>query len=199
MRMSSSLRCMTSSLEAVLELLAWGLEAHHGHAVLVMYLYVLDAAAYRVQGRVDLDDGVRPVDFDVIQIIAGHQWPTRLPASVSALMMWRAPMRCRMRACSLGHGLGPQVGDAGVQQVAGDDHRSLDAVADGHDGRVGELGGVGFSSMASHASVISALPGVADAADQRASELPGTCPLRAHPDPSGRGWRPRTRRNGPVR
>lgn len=60
-------------LGAVLELLAWGLEAHHGHAVLVMYLYVLDAAAYRVQGRVDLDDGVRPVDFDVIQIIAGHQ------------------------------------------------------------------------------------------------------------------------------
>ena len=41
-------------LGAVLELLAWGLEAHHGHAVLVMYLYVLDAAAYRVQGRVDL-------------------------------------------------------------------------------------------------------------------------------------------------
>ena len=41
----------------------------------------------------------------------------------------------------LGHGLGPQVGNAGVQQVAGDDHRSLDAVADGHDGRV-ELGGV---------------------------------------------------------
>ena len=47
-------------LGAVLELLAWGLEAHHGHAVLVMYLYVLDAAAYRVQGRVDLDDGVGP-------------------------------------------------------------------------------------------------------------------------------------------
>lgn len=36
-------------LGAVLELLAWGLEAHHGHAVLVMYLYVsmLRPTAYR--------------------------------------------------------------------------------------------------------------------------------------------------------
>ena len=36
-------------LGAVLELLAWGLEAHHGHAVLVMYLSssMLRPTAYR--------------------------------------------------------------------------------------------------------------------------------------------------------
>ena len=44
------------------------------------------------------------------------------------------------------HFVRPASGDGtwkldGIQQVAGDDHRSLDAVADGHDGRV-ELGGV---------------------------------------------------------
>ncbi len=41
-------------LGTVLELLAWGLEAHHGHAVFAVHLHVLDAAAYRVQGRVGL-------------------------------------------------------------------------------------------------------------------------------------------------
>lgn len=97
-------------LGAVLELLAWGLEAHHGHAVLVMYLYVLDAAAYRVQGRVDLDDGVRPVDFDVIQIIAGHQMAHALAGiglRVDDVAGADALQNARML---LGHGLGPQVG-----------------------------------------------------------------------------------------
>lgn len=35
-------------LGAVLELLAWGLEAHHGHTVFVVHLHVLDAATHRV-------------------------------------------------------------------------------------------------------------------------------------------------------
>ena len=89
----------------------------------------------------DLDDGVRPVDFDVIQIIAGHQMAHALAGiglRVDDVAGADALQNARML---LGHGLGPQVGNAGVQQVAGDDHRSLDAVADGHDGRV-ELGGV---------------------------------------------------------
>ena len=39
----------------------------------------------------------------------------------------------------LRHGLGPNVGDAGVEQIAGGNDGSFDAVADSHDGRV-EIG-----------------------------------------------------------
>ena len=36
----------------------------------------------------------------------------------------------------LRHGLRPDIGDAGIQQVSGGDDGSLNAIADGHDCRV---------------------------------------------------------------
>ena len=75
--------------------------------------------------RVDLDDGVRALDLDVIQIVAGHQMPDALACirfgvddvtRSDALQDARVLLRHRFR---------PDVADAGVQQVSGGDHRRL--------------------------------------------------------------------------
>lgn len=113
-------------LGTVLEFLAGGLDVDHGHTVLVMHLHILDVATHRVQRGVNLHDVVWAVDFDVIQIVASHQMTHalagigfRIDDMVGANALQNAGVLLRDR-------FGPQVGDAGIQQVAGDDYGSLD-------------------------------------------------------------------------
>ena len=91
-----------------------------------MHLHILDVATHRVQRGVNLHDVVWAVDFDVIQIIAGHQMAHalagigfRIDDMVGTNALQNAGVLLRDR-------FGPQVGDAGIQQVAGDGYGSLD-------------------------------------------------------------------------
>lgn len=61
---------MIQFLGTVLEFLAGGLDADHGHTVLVMHLLASSMLRPTAYSGVNLHDVVWAVDFDVIQIVA---------------------------------------------------------------------------------------------------------------------------------
>jgi len=87
----------------------------------------------------DLDDVIGAFKLDVVKIVAGHKMSDTLAGVGFRVDDVACADALQDAGVFLRHGLGPNVGNAGVEQVAGGDDGSFDTVADGHDGRV-EIG-----------------------------------------------------------
>ena len=87
----------------------------------------------------DLDDVIGAFKFDVVKIVAGHKMSDTLAGVGFRVDDVACADALQDAGVFLRHGLGPNVGDAGVEQIAGGNDGSFDAVADSHDGRV-EIG-----------------------------------------------------------
>ena len=103
----------------VFEFLARRFDADHGNAEAFMHASVFDGVADHMRGGMDFDDVVCAFKLDVVKIVAGHKMSDAFAGVGFRVDDVACADALQNAGVFLRHGLGPNVGDAGVEQITG--------------------------------------------------------------------------------